>query len=673
MANRVDILFSVAGPIGQQLARINQDVDGIGKTAQKTSTLASASFADIGRIAVASFAVAGAAAFAFGKSAVDAFNAAERAALGLQSVATFKGVGGDAAVAALKNLDLVKSGLLTLTDASTTLKNLLQTGFSLDQSIELIKRFGDAAAFGRQAALTFGRAIESTSEGIRNGNSILSDNAGITKNLSVILRERGFELQDINDKVKGAAAREALYNGLLVETQAQVGDAAKLTDTFAGQTAKLSAAFDRLLQAIGKAITENPRLKKAFDDVILSIEKLITELSDPNSSASRFVESLTNAFSGMLEVLSKIKPIIEFIASFKGNDFGEGGTPQVGKVDFLQGKTPAQFLEKGFQDFQKKEAEKKRILETNAKAATDQAQTFTKQQQKALDAITKLNIRAEDSPIARLYEENTRRIDEFLRKNAEVGDAIKLQFIKASNAARDADIGKELLKIADDARKMKASLQDAFTNLFKTKLSGALGIGDLQTEIAKLQAGLAGTGRTEGREARDADRARLEAELTAVIRSGGGAEIASEVNRLTAEINRLDIAEKLERITRESTDRQVQIAEAMLAQAQSAGERGAALEAIISATSNIEQLTPEQIEARGRAITESITVQADIQKEAVARQQELIDTTKNQIVASEKLTGAVNMLAERGVVTVNVVGIPTEVQNIPGGGLGDRK
>jgi hypothetical protein len=36
--------------------------------------------------------------------------------------------------------------------------------------------------------------------GILQSNSILVDNAGITKNLSVILKERGFELQDLSDK-----------------------------------------------------------------------------------------------------------------------------------------------------------------------------------------------------------------------------------------------------------------------------------------------------------------------------------------------------------------------------------------------------------------------------------------------------------------------------------------
>jgi hypothetical protein len=48
-----------------------------------------------------------------------------------------------------------------------------------------MNRFKDSAAFGKQGALSFGEAIRGATEGIKNGNSILVDNAGVTKNLSV--------------------------------------------------------------------------------------------------------------------------------------------------------------------------------------------------------------------------------------------------------------------------------------------------------------------------------------------------------------------------------------------------------------------------------------------------------------------------------------------------------
>lgn len=196
----------------------------------------------------------------FTRIVADAVNAAsqvESAFRGAESIGRNLGIDPKEVSSAIRNLDLVKSGLLNVGDAATALKNLLATGFSLDKSIELIKRFGDTAAFGRQSALSFGYAISSATEGIKNQNSILVDNAGVTKNLSVILRERGFEIQDLSDKVKGAAAREALYKGLLKETSLQLGDSNTLLNTTQGRMLQLDAAQQRLLQSLGRIITDS--------------------------------------------------------------------------------------------------------------------------------------------------------------------------------------------------------------------------------------------------------------------------------------------------------------------------------------------------------------------------------------------------------------------------------
>lgn len=181
----------------------------------------------------------------------------ESALVGLSSVAAFKGLAGSEAQDAVRNLTAVKSGLISVGEASTAAKNLLQANFNLTQTVDILERMSDSAAFARQGSLSFGRAVVSATEGIRNQNSILSDNAGLTKNLSVILEERGFKLKDLNDKVKGLAAREALYQGILVETAAQQGDAARYAELYAGQVSKLDAAYDRLKATIGSYVTQS--------------------------------------------------------------------------------------------------------------------------------------------------------------------------------------------------------------------------------------------------------------------------------------------------------------------------------------------------------------------------------------------------------------------------------
>lgn len=184
--------------------------------------------------------------------AVDAAVKQQNALMGLSSVARGTGNSIDAATKAAK--DLSADGLMPLGDAASGLKNLLASGMSLDQAIKLMKAFKDSAAFGRQGSLEFGQAIVGATEGIKNGNSALVDNAGVTKNLSNILVEAGYSAQDLSKASTDTGVRMALFNGILAETKNQTGDAAKLADSFGGAQAKLTTQTTNLQVAIGTAL-----------------------------------------------------------------------------------------------------------------------------------------------------------------------------------------------------------------------------------------------------------------------------------------------------------------------------------------------------------------------------------------------------------------------------------
>lgn len=183
MPNTVQVIFEIdKDSQGRNaLRQIDRGIDQIGKTAKQTGTgIESALNVFKGAAIVEVFRRGAQAAFEFGKTAVDAFNQAQNAALGLQSVARFKGLDPQSTSEAVKNLDLVKNGLLTVGEASAAVKNLLASGFNLEQSIQLVNRFGDSAAFGKQAALSFGQAVVSATEGIKNGNCVTGDTLVLT-------------------------------------------------------------------------------------------------------------------------------------------------------------------------------------------------------------------------------------------------------------------------------------------------------------------------------------------------------------------------------------------------------------------------------------------------------------------------------------------------------------
>lgn len=208
---------------------------------------------------VALGAAMGALAFAnFAGRAVDAANQVDRAAMGLATTARYTGVALDEANRAAKSL--TEDGLMSVAEASKALQNLLSRGFSLPEAIQLMNGFKDSAAFGRQASLGFGESIVGATEGLKNENSILVDNAGVTKNVSVMWKEYASQHGTTVDKLTQSQKRHAELNGILRETEGQVGNADRMMNSFAGSQAKaaqqafeLKAAFGTGLQPVIKA------------------------------------------------------------------------------------------------------------------------------------------------------------------------------------------------------------------------------------------------------------------------------------------------------------------------------------------------------------------------------------------------------------------------------------
>lgn len=242
-----------------------------------------------------------------------AANRQQSALIGLSSVSKAFGQNLDKTTEAAK--DLASDGLMPIADAATGLKNLLASGFSLDQAIKLMNRFKDSAAFGRQGSLDFGEAIRSATEGIKNGNSILVDNAGVTKNLSVILEEAGFSAQDLMKATTDAGVRQALFNGIIKETNAQVGDAAKYADTYGGKQAALAAKTEQLKVKIGTAL--QPVLTRLLESITPIIEK-ISAWTDKHPDLAAKILMVTVVGAGLIATMGAIATVIPIVTGVVG-------------------------------------------------------------------------------------------------------------------------------------------------------------------------------------------------------------------------------------------------------------------------------------------------------------------------------------------------------------------
>lgn len=189
----------------------------------------------------------------FGKASVTASTALSNAMLGLKSILEGQGRSFSSAQDFIQ--EYISDGLIPATNAITAYKNLASRGYTDTQIQTTLQALKDSAAFGRQANYSLGDAVQTATEGLKNENSVLVDNAGVTKNVAKMWADYatsiGVSTQDLTTQQK----IQAEYNGIMEETRFQTGDAAKLAGTYSGEVQQLEFSFNNLKVAVGNAIT----------------------------------------------------------------------------------------------------------------------------------------------------------------------------------------------------------------------------------------------------------------------------------------------------------------------------------------------------------------------------------------------------------------------------------
>ena len=186
---------------------------------------------------------------AWGRACVSASTEAENAFRGLSSI--LAGQGRDFAAAQGWLQDYVADGLVPLSNAVTSYKNLAARGYDDTQIRAVMTALKDSAAYGRQASYTLGDAVMSATEGLKNENSILVDNAGVTKNVAKMWDDYARSVGTTSASLTQQQKIQAEVNGILTETRFQTGDAARVAGTFSGQVSQLAANLTQCKAVVG--------------------------------------------------------------------------------------------------------------------------------------------------------------------------------------------------------------------------------------------------------------------------------------------------------------------------------------------------------------------------------------------------------------------------------------
>lgn len=245
---------------------------------------------------------------------IDAYNQYIAAMQGLQSVASGKGIATSSIEDALEGLT---DQFFSAADAAASLKNLLSRGYTLDQAINTITRLKDAAAFGRQANYELAAAVVTATEGIKNENSILVDNAGVQKNLAKMWEDYAKARGISTTSLTQAQKVEAEYLGIMEETKLQVGDLTKLQDTLAGSQANAANSTQLLQQAFGEAMSSSVgAATEVYNGFVTTLRGLVETFPGVTAGATSAAAAL-GGFAALGSALQMIKKLAASLTALK--------------------------------------------------------------------------------------------------------------------------------------------------------------------------------------------------------------------------------------------------------------------------------------------------------------------------------------------------------------------
>ena len=200
------------------------------------------------------------------KTATENFRQFEQATLGVTSVGDKFGISSNA----VKNVltGLTRDGLIPVTEASKALSKILSTGIGLPLAEKLMIALKDSAAFNRQGMLSMGEAVLGAAQGFKNMRSQLTDNAGITKNLSIILKEQAEILGVQVSRLTEFEKHQMIANGLILESSLFSGDAAKASMSVSGQLDKMNISVEIASRSFGEFLAKSGLLHEFTRSVI---------------------------------------------------------------------------------------------------------------------------------------------------------------------------------------------------------------------------------------------------------------------------------------------------------------------------------------------------------------------------------------------------------------------
>lgn len=190
------------------------------------------------------------------KDCVSEYNSYTQSMSSLQNVSEYTGE----SMTDLSKIMNKFGAYMTKSDLATTIKNFSLMGFEAQQTEQMIEALTNSAIRNRNANYSVSEAVRVASEGYRQGLSTLSDSAGVTENLSVMLDNYAKSIGKTASQLTETEKNQAYLNRTMYAAEPFASAMSDYLETLAGKQGQYSQSLRETQVAYAEAL--EPTLKK---------------------------------------------------------------------------------------------------------------------------------------------------------------------------------------------------------------------------------------------------------------------------------------------------------------------------------------------------------------------------------------------------------------------------
>lgn len=238
------------------------------------------------------------------KECINEYNSYTQAMSGLNNIADYTGQNIEELSTIMQKY--TKYGL-TQTDLATAIKNFSLMGYTVEETEKMIEALTNSAISNRQACYSVSEAVKVASEGYKNGLSTLSDAAGVTENLSVMLDNYAKSIGKTSSQLTEAEKNQAYLNRTMYAAEPFAGAMEDYLDSLAGKQGEYSQAMRETQIAYAEAL--EPMMKSMLEGgtgILNFINSLISASPTLTTGMTTFAVTIT-VVTVALVALSKAK------------------------------------------------------------------------------------------------------------------------------------------------------------------------------------------------------------------------------------------------------------------------------------------------------------------------------------------------------------------------------